>query len=354
MRSTIKTLFLSLAAVAFFSCAETTPEDYSTLEQLSLDEWVKKNRSGATKFNEGMYITTLEEAPEGAEEIKDGSWVMLNYTGYDLQGDVYANRYENIARQVLSQDVFHLKTHYAPQLVRVVTSGGNVSQGQYEALKTMKIGQKVELIMPSDMAYSTYGTDGLFLYGYQGNASIGASKPAIIEMVATLSVTDIMAYENKQVQDYAIANFAGVESAADSIAENFYIEINYDNADMSDTIRLDSTFQFYYTGKFLDGFIFDTNHADIALDIWNIKLSGTPLIYTQYGDIVEAFHTLAATDTLRNGCTFKMVFPSLYGYGEEGSSPTSTSAEATVIQAYSPLIFEVEILAKVEAEEEEE
>ena len=352
MKHTIKTLFLSLFVVAMFSCAETTSEKPNIVEQASVDEWVKLNRPNAKKFKDGMYISTLKEAEAGAEGINDGSWILLNYVGSNLQGDIYANRYEDVARRIFDQGVFSPRTHYTPQLVRVVKDSSGVTPGQYEALKTMKVGQEVELIMPSSVAYGDFGSGNAmfgFTWGYNGTVVINPNKPAIIRMVAMMSVRSITAYENKNVYDYAKANYAGVESESDTIAPNFYAEIDYSGATMSDTIKTGSSFKYKYVARTLDGFIIDTNYPDTALIEWNQAIAGTLGSYSETSGEIQAFKTIVATDTLRFGCKFNMVFTSKYGYGYRGDTDG-----ATVIQPYTPLIFSIEILPKEEDEDKEE
>ena len=342
MKYTIKTLFVSLFIVSLFSCAEITTEEPNIIEQESLDAWVKLNRPNAQKFQDGMYITTVKEAEAGAEEIKDGMWVLLNYVGYNLQENIYANRYEDIAKRIFDIGVFSPRTHYTPQLVRIVKDSSGVTPGQYEALKTMKVGQEVELIMPSTVGYGDFGSGNAlfgFAWGYHGNVVISPNKPAIIKMVATAAVRSMTSYENKLVYDYAKANFIGVENETDTIAPNFYASVDYTGVDMKDLIGVDSSFQYKYVAKAIDGFIIDTNYPDTALVEWNQDITGLLGTYSPTSTEIAAFKKIIETDTLRYGCKFTMVFASKYGYGNLGKTDG-----ASVIQPYSPLIFSIEIL----------
>ena len=352
MKYTIKALSLSVLLLTLFSCADTTSVEPSNVEQTSLDAWVKLNKPNAKAFKDGMYMTTLTEAAAGAEEIKDGSWVLLNYVGYDLNENIYANRYENIAKIIFSSSKFNPRTHYAPQLVRIVKDTSGVTPGQYEALKTMKVGQEVELIMPSAMAYGSYGSGNElfgFEWGFNGNTVISSNKPAIVNMVATVSVRDIVAYENKLVYDYAKANLNGVESETDTIAPNLYASIDFTGADMTDTIDVDSSFYYKFVVKTLDGFTVDTNYPDTALVEWNHDIIGALKEYTAHTEQVEAFKTIISTDTLRSGCKFTMVFTSKYGYGYQGTQILDDSEVGqTLIQPYTPLVYSVVIVAKEE------
>ena len=350
MKYTIKALLLSTLIFALSSCADTMSEEPSNAEQTSLDEWVKLNKPNAKVFKDGMYITTIVEAEDGAQEIKDGSWVLLNYVGYNMDQNVYANRYEDIAKRILSNSEYSPRTHYSPQLVRIVKDSSGITPGQYEALKTMKVGQEVELIMPSNVAYGDFGSgNNLFGFnlGYNGNVVVNRNTPAIINMVAVISVRDINAYENIKVFEYAKANFKDVVSEADTIAPNFYATIDYTDAIMTDTVSMDSTFSYKYVIRTLDGFLVDTNYPDTALVEWNQEVSGILQQYSSFVEDIEAFKTIVNTGTLRYGCKFTMVFTSKYGHGYAGTHILDESNVAqTVIQPYTPLVYSIVIVPK--------
>lgn len=92
-----------------------------------------------------------------------------------------------------------------------------------------------------------------------------------------------------------------------------------------------------YTGKLLDGKVFDTSVESVAQDagIYNPARPYEPLAYV-VGEMSLIKGWEEAMSTLSQGSVATIIMPSNLGYGAQG---------AQVIPPYSPLIFELEVVS---------
>jgi FKBP-type peptidyl-prolyl cis-trans isomerase len=92
-----------------------------------------------------------------------------------------------------------------------------------------------------------------------------------------------------------------------------------------------------YTGKLLDGKVFDTSVKSVAQEagIYNPARNYEPLSYV-VGEmsLIQAWEQ--AMSTLRQGSVATIIMPSALGYGARGSQE---------IPPYSPLVFELEVVS---------
>ncbi len=339
MKIRFRILFmLAAASLMVMSCAKKSEEDYNVIEQASLDAWMAKNAPQAQRLDNGMYIETVTPAPEGAVAPVAGNWVRINYTGKSLEGNVFATRYKEVAEQ---QGTNTLHTYYEPQYLLYESYNTSFTQGQLIALQQMKEGQVVTIYMPSSLAYGSYGTS--FSGGYEGQYSLPANVPAIMTMELNEVVTDPTARETKLVMDYVVDEWGLERPEKDS---TFFFQIIEGNEDEETKITVDSTVNIYYIGSFLDGFIFDTNIDSVAQRVFNDYDENSATSYTPAdGGMIQAFYE--AVPRMHYGDRAKMVFTSEWGYGMNGNS----SGE-TVIQPYTPLIFEFWIETNQEEDED--
>lgn len=345
---------LATIALLVTSCAKTTDISYNTLEQISLDAWMKQHQPSVQRLDNGLYIEVLKAPESGATKIEDGDWLELNYTGSDLDGNVFVTRSKEVAEQ---QGTFTVYTHYVPHK-RVIKTKAGMTEAEYIALKRMRLGEKVRIYTPSSLFYGSYGTN--FDNGYGGQYALGANKPATMEIEVLNVIKDITAWENKVVETYAKDQLQLEPKDTVGFGANLYVKITKeappeynDKEERLNMINVDSTFRYYYTGRFLDGFVFDTSVDTIALEAWDITKTYKPASYkAASGGLINAFYNAAKSKKLSYDSEFKMVFTSAMGYGANGQ--TTGTAPYTVIQPYTPLFFEVRILPYKDKEEDKE
>lgn len=128
------------------------------------------------------------------------------------------------------------------------------------ALGEMNAGDVVRAYIPYGLAYGTSGTS--FGSGYEGQvASVPGSTPIIMDMELLEIVADPVIAENELVQDFAYNEWG--KTIEDTVRANIYrrtLSLGKDTA----TVKADTTVSVYYVGRFMDGFVFDTNIEDTA------------------------------------------------------------------------------------------
>jgi len=103
----------------------------------------------------------------------------------------------------------------------------------------------------------------------------------------------------------------------------------------SDSVGLDGTAKIWYIGRFLDGFIFDTNIDEVKKIIYGeVTSEGEALSYTpEEGGLITAFYY--TVPNLRYGQWAAFVTTSTNAYGSQGQSgTTSTSSTGSNTQNY--------------------
>lgn len=361
----MKNLSLAILIMAAFiaamqSCAKKETENTNRLEELAFDAWMKKHVNSndenivAVKQANGIYVEVFEEGDQEIEASMDTIvWLRLDYTGTDLNNNVFVTRNEG---EALRQATFTPHTHYIADYIFCGDENHNMIEGQYFAMKNkittldgeikLSQGTKVKLYIPSYLAFGTSGyTDD---QGYGGQYTLAGTKPVIETLEVVEVVKDPIAREEKLVVDHAASWGLG---ETDTLTAFFYVDslnftpsaellenypnkprITGDNGKYSDSYALtvDSTANIWFVGRFLDGFIFDTNIESVYNEFYNRKafngykanektlsvLSYTPK--NDKGKRISAFYT--TIPKLRRGQWYRFVFTSVYGYGATGQS----------------------------------
>lgn len=94
----------------------------------------------------------------------------------------------------------------------------------------------------------------------------------------------------------------------------------------ADSVTLDSTAKIWYIGRFLDGFIFDTNIDEVKKIIYGeVAQKGTALDYTpSSGGMIQAFYY--TIPNLKFGQWAELITTSTNAYGSSGKSGSSSSS----------------------------
>lgn len=334
---------IAVVACLVVACAEKVEDDIEAKRELAFETWMQMYGEGATRLSTGVYVKKLSSSSTSSvvKPPVDGNWVSLNYTGRTLYtGNIFVSRDSATARLMGS---FEYYTHYVPEFVKFSkTDTVGVIQGVYDALATMNEGDVVRAYIPSSLAYGTYGTS--FSGGYEGQTtSVGGDVAIIMDLELEKIVADPVSYETELVQQFAYNKWG--KRVDDTIAKNVYRQTLELGKKDTLTVSDDTTVCVYYVGRFLDGFIFDTNIADTAkkyniydtsigtkYDSLKISTNGTDTSY------IQGFYK--AIVGMKFGETAETVFTSLYGYGSTAQTPD----DGTWINPYTPLRYTIEVL----------
>ena len=330
-----KYLFLSLAAivaVSLVSC-EKEVDDRESDELLRLQAYMSIHYPNVEPTESGLYYI-IENEGEGASPA-EGDYLLFDYTGQNLDDYVFETTIQNTA---YLHDLFSSKTHYTPKYTEYKSETASMIKGLEEGFSYLKEGGVARFIMPSSLAYGSNRYSGLYPY-----------SSIIFDIELKKVVSDPEAYEQQLIEEYIAENYPEL-AIEDILIDGIYFLEKAPNSD-GDQARPDSIYQddivkLNYIGSFLDDWIFDTNILEVAQenDIYESGRNYIPVELTIGGpDFIEGLSI--ALPNLTTSTIAKIIIPSLYAYGINGSS---------TIQPYTPLIFEITILSKTSPDDSDD
>ncbi len=346
-------IFVAAAALLFAGCAKSPSSKSTDAPKRYLEAWVQVQKE---KHPEYLWTQTSlgawlleDEAGTGTPvgEFQDSFYVRVNYTYTDLTGKI-----ENTTSARISQQLgtYRETNYYGP----VVWYAKGIYAGLEDVIKGMKPGGRRKAVIPSWlMTYDRYDTvDGYLSASQDKNGSNGIYELELVECFDYVNE-----WEVDSIGRYLAHNFASkygkdaTKAKADSSGAHGFYYIS-DGAP-SDAVELkDTTVYINYIGRLLNGQVFDTNIRDTAIfhGIFSEGGSYKP-VSVNYGSswsevkmgedsnsVIKGFaRTLWSMKSFEVGTG---VFYSPLGYGYRGSGAS--------IPAYSPLRFDIQIVAKPE------
>lgn len=330
-----------LAAAILGSCAveEETPANQD--EKMYLDAWLVTHYPEAVRTGIGTYI--LEDTPGDGPGLVIPGYVRVTYTVTDLDGNITSTSDSLKAKQL---GEFNKSYYYGPRVWSV--SETSINKGLEDMISDMATGGTRRALIPGwTQTYKRYDTEEEYLKNETGNSH------QIYTVRIDEVVEDIMQWQIDTMENYAAADpyFDG----ADSLSLGFYYkQIQAPESDDLEAMHSDTTIYINYTGKLLNGQVFDTTIEKVAKDN-NIYSSGNtyaPVEVTMSSDstaiqlggssVITGFaRTLWQMGPMEKGIG---MFWSSYGYGSSGSG--------SLIPEYAPLVFEIEIVKDPDGEDE--
>lgn len=342
MRKTIKTAAYIAIALAAIGCARIEKTGVNEENERYFNAWMQLNHPGLQSSGLGIYV--LEEEEGTGAEVKEGGYAIADYVITDLEGNIstYTDKYT--AKQLGTYDT---TAYYGPKVITTIES--TIQAGLADAIIGMKAGGRKKVIIPGWlMTYNTYDTPEEYLE----NSSSGTNT--IYDITIREYTDSIYSYEIDCIADYFKANsdIFGNMAAIDSVdVFGFYYKQLKAPSDTT-SFPSDTSIYINYTGKLLNGLVFDTTIEKVAKDngIWSSSRTYEPAKINwgeSYSDLTMGSRGSSTITgfalTLWEMRAFEKgigVFYSPLGYSYSGSGAS--------IPAYSPLIFEIEIVAEPE------
>lgn len=290
MKYKLYTLYTLIIALVFLVGCEKEYESIEVLDEAQIQTYIKQNGLTLSKSANGVYTSVIK--PGTGAELQYSDKVPLLFTLRTLDGsyidtDTIANHYGGTG-QFLG--------YLSPEGLRTAVK---------EVLQ--KVGGEIRVIIPSNLAYGRNGSGPI-----PGNSSLDYS-------VKVLNKDDMPAYDELSIQKYMQANgLTGFTKTAD----NLHYKII--TMGTGSPITADSTVTTKYTGKLLNGKIFQTTGENTA----NFTVSGT----------IEGF--AKTIPLIKGGGTIRFLIPSALGYGMDGSQ---NERGQFTIPPFSCLDFEVTV-----------
>lgn len=323
------------------SCAKDVSVNTINTSKDYFDAWISINHPGVKPSGLGVYI--IEDEPgTGAAITDDDIVVFAEYTITDLDGSVSSTTKESLAKQVGS---FSEANYYGTDIL--INDRSYTETGVLEMIKGMKVGGKRTAVIPSWLyTIADYDTEAKYLKDNKGSN-------AICTVNIKGKTNDIEKWEIDTLRRYVALNLGGI----DSTKFGYYCKTLVEPVDTAVFPR-DTSFYINYTGRLLNGKVFDTTIEDTAkvYGIYSESKTYAPMYVSLSEDVSEI--TIAASSTETGSTTIdgfsfclstmhpmeKVVcaFYSTLGYGITGSG--------LAVPKFAPLVFEIEA---VESPEEE-
>jgi FKBP-type peptidyl-prolyl cis-trans isomerase len=348
-------LYLTLAALLLSACAKTPKTGVNDAAKRYLDAWMQVNHPGATQTPLGAFI--LEDIPgtgRSAGSTDTNPYVFVNYTVRNLDGSVAGTSDALLSQQLGTYDE---SSYYGPA---VWSRGSNgLVAGIEEAISAMNVGGRRKFVVPGWLlgVDSSTGQTIVCNTAQEYLDKVSGGTPRIYDLELVDVIPDILKWQIDSVGRYISRNFSG-KSVADSVKLGIYY-FRTAQPTSTEAFKNDTTIYINYIGRRLDGAVFDTSIADTAkyYGIYSasrtygpcaVKWYGSDGTYSDikmktsgsdtFGDVVNGFSfALSQMHAFEKGTA---VFVSNWGYG--------TKSSGNAIPAYSPLRFDLEVVAKPE------
>ena len=351
MKKIYKSIICILSVAIVIGCAKTISESDNTANKRYLDAWMSVNHSGVkAQWNDseneyGIFVID-SEGGTGSTVKKDG-YAFVEFIATDLEGNISSYTNKEIAKQL---GVYDTTTYYGPQVW--LTTDETIQAGLQNALVGMNVGGSKTTVIPSWlMSYSKYSSAKDYFKKKSDYSN------TIYHIKVTDYTDDINKWQIEKMKGYMEEYYGGVEAFKEDTTGFYFKSFSTQNG-KEEEFPSDTTIYINYTGKLLNGLIFDTNIERVALDngLYNSSASYEPVKIT-WGDNYSEITMGSDGSSVIPG--FAMTLWNLRNKNEEGKfdkgvgifySPLGYgySGSGASIPPYAPLVFEIDIVAEPE------
>ena len=280
---------LSLTVGSFMAACkkddETVNADYSATDDALLKKYVADSSfTAAQKQPSGLYFVPVKTNPN-APKATVGTNVSILYTGTLLNGTVFLSSAQNGN----TPDSFVLS---------------NATDGLSEGVSLMHLGDKAKLLIPSAIAYGPAGRNGV-------------PPNTVVRFDVELVDFNYAATDEAIIKKYVADN--SLTNAQRQASGLYYVPVTTNAAGAQATAGKTATVS--YTGKFLNGTVFDPGTAPLSFMVGAKK-------------VIPGFEE--GISLMRTGEKAVLLIPSALAYGPAG-------AGGGAIPANKVLRFEVEL-----------
>lgn len=339
MNRIIKTVALVISALTVMGCAKTVHSGPNEENERYFNAWISINHPEVSPTGLGIYV--LEEEVGTGAVVKEDGFIYADYTITDLEGNISSYTGKETAKQLGTYDT---TSYYGAKVL--TTTKNTIYAGLAEAIIGMKAGGRKKVVIPGWlMTYASYDTKEEYL---QKNST---GTNTIYDITIRDYTDSIQLYEISQIEKYIKDNPQIFDSRMVNDTTGFYYQpLSKDIS--TEKFEDDTTIYINYTGRLLNGLVFDTTIEKVAKDNglyssaktygptqvkWNEKMADITL-GSSNSTVIDGFaRTLWHMHPMEKGIG---VFYSPLGYSYNGSGAS--------IPGYAPLIFEIEIVAKPE------
>lgn len=336
MRKIISYTAAAILIVLCSSCAKERSSVTNDAAKRYFDAWIYVHHPDAERTGLGSYI--IEDTPGNGAPIEGSTFISVNYTISDLDGNISSTSSSDIAGML---GTYSDENYYGP--VYWTYSEDSMNAGLADAIKGMRINGKRSVVIPGWLqTYNRYSSEEEYI------ANVTENTPAIYTIEIVDTVMNMNYRQIQLIESYLSGRFG---EKVDSLQYGFYYK-RTGKPLKEDKFKEDTTVYVNYTGRLLNGKVFDTTIADTAkihkihstsrtYSPTSIKWAADSLSLTMgssSSSVISGFsRTLWQMRSMEKGVG---VFLSDLGYGQSGSGNS--------IPGYAPLVFEVEMVENEE------
>ena len=339
-----KYLFFAALGLALVGCAvENTPSAGETArEYLSL--WMDKYHPGISPNEDGLYI--LQDTP-GTGDLWDADkdYSYLEVTVRSLNGVISSTSDSTLSRQL---GTYVKGNYYGPRFQAI---GEGYSYAGLDALlKGMRVGGSREAVVPGWMLTSSrYKTQQEYLKASASATSLiyGITLRGQTEDVTETEKDSIARYVHRKYGDVSPVSYKSDEEADGTFYfisdTSAFVKAGIEPRGDTDTGTLN------YTGRLLNGQLFDTSVEKVAKDAGLFDRDKTykasTITFSSSWDSITMGTSTSLIDGFKGGLSLMrypgqkaiVIFTSDQGY--------STTGSGSSIPGWSPLEFELELVS---------
>ena len=335
-------IFFTAALCLLWGCAKKDNSTTGTQAQEYLNLWLSQCHPGVTASSTGVYILE-EEVGSGSAWNSETPISLLLTTIRGLGGVITATGHEEYAKQL---GTYVEGNYYGP----VVTYTQNGYAGVEALLTGMRIGGTRTAVVPAWLLTTErYSSQKEYLEACTNSTHL------IYTITLAGQASDITKWEQNSVEEYIQRNLGStvqVASFNDDTKEDklFWFGSNAASAQQGqEAIGSGKKYKLNYTGRLLNGQVFDTSIEKVAKDngIYDSSRTYAPVTITT-ADSYENFALDGSTSIVDGfkgalslmkyvGEQATVLFTSALGY--------STTGRGSTIPPYAPLRFDLEIVS---------
>jgi FKBP-type peptidyl-prolyl cis-trans isomerase FklB len=337
-------------------CAKTVPVEPNKANKDYFDAWMQLNYPDTDKIKQtGLGVYVIDEEEGNGAAVTDNGYALVDYRILSLEGNISSYTDEETAKQLGD---YSITNYYGPKFL--TTFKTTIQAGVGDALYGMKVGGYRKVIVPSWLMTSKEFATGEEYLDYYDEEDSPSYSSTIYELNVRDFTEDIAKWQIDSIVRFfgndkvmiagtpADEVFSGM-TEADSVKTGFFYKQLSAPVDTA-TFKKDTVVYINYTGKLLNGLVFDTNIERVAKDnnLYSSSKTYEPM-QINWGEKYEDITMSSSKNSIIGGFGLTLwqmkamekgvgVFYSPYGYGVSGSGSS--------IPGYAPLIFEIELVAK--------
>jgi FKBP-type peptidyl-prolyl cis-trans isomerase len=342
-KNIISVILYTAALFGFAGCAKEVNTGFNDANKRFFDAWIKVNYPDLDPSGLGIYVIDKQEG--SGKTVKKDGFAFVDYTITDLEGNISSYTRKETAKQLGQYDTAY---YYGSKVW--TTTETTIQAGVADAILGMKVGGSKKVVIPGWLlTYKVYESIEDYLNPPKDNTSSTSYDNAIYEFTVTDFAENINDWQIEQMGKYFSSNPQLGLSVKDSLQLGFYYKQLVAPKDTT-SFKPDTTVYINYTGRLLNGLVFDTTDERTAKDngIYSSMKKYEPVpvkwakeyqdIQLSGSEVIKGFAlTMWQMRAFEKGVG---IFYSDLGYTHSGSGKS--------IPGYAPLIFEVEIVKKPE------